>query len=258
MFLLQKEKDFLEIEHLIWKKLLTDGHKPFIEISKIELSTISDKEFFNKYRTNIRNSIPLGTIEFTETFFSRFHSIPQMQPIEIPHCLRTPEFLKRKYEILRGEEVPKIGQFFVKNIDRLKGFVFIGEIESLFNLKDTFSPDKIQPESLYQISEVVDIKSEYRIYILNGKIYGIAHYNGDPLVLPDIQLLQKANLIYSMQKDYPKSYTMDIMVSDKGTAIIEIHTFFSCGLYQTVLGSDFMLGYEDAKNYVLRHNTKIM
>jgi len=41
-------------------------------------------------------------------------------------------------------------------------------------------------------------------------------------------------LIKQMIQDYksaPKAYTLDVGINEKGTFIIECHTFFSCGLY---------------------------
>lgn len=71
---------------------------------------------------------------------------------------------------------------------------------------------RLNPNHLYQVSEVVDILSEYRVYIINGNIENIVHYNGDPTIFPDVKLIEEANLLYSKEKDYPKSYSMDVMV----------------------------------------------
>jgi hypothetical protein len=175
-----------------------------------------------------------------------------MHPIEIPPVLRTDEFLKRKYSIVKGSELPKQGYFFIKNASKLKEFSYTGYIELLDK-----KINDINPEDFYQVSEVVNILSEYRVYVINKKIYAIAYYNGNPCIFPDINLIQKANLIYSIQPDYPNSYTMDVMINEKGTSIIEIHPLFSCGIYQTVIGEDFLYGYKDSLDYIINHNTKI-
>jgi hypothetical protein len=86
----------------------------------------------------------------------------------------------------------------------------------------------------------MDIHAEFRVYIIDGEIVSIENYNGDPLVFPDINLIKKANLIYSIQKDYPRSYSMDVMVTDRGTSIIEIHNFTSLGLYSTIWGTNLL------------------
>jgi hypothetical protein len=57
--------------------------------------------------------------------------------------------------------------------------------------------------------------------------------------------------------DYPRSLTIDVMVTDKGTELIEIHPFVSCGLYGTLWGDSLVYAYRDGIDYVLRHNTRI-
>ena len=52
-------------------------------------------------------------------------------------------------------------------------------------------------------------------------------------------------------------FVMDIMVNNRGTSIIEIHPLFSCGIYQTILGSDFLRGYRDSLEYLKKYNTKL-
>ena len=113
-------------------------------------------------------------------------------------------------------------------------------------------------EHLYQVSEILNVQSEYRVYIIDGEIENVCNYNGDPLVLPDVNFIKKANAIYSIQPDYPKSYTIDVMVSDKGTSIMEIHPFISVGLYSTLWGSNLLQAYIDGINYVRKYNTKII
>jgi hypothetical protein len=255
MYLLQKEtknNNFLNIEYVLWKELLDFKKEKYIELSKNELEKINSEIFQQKYNTKLSDNIPLGTIEFTNLYFQKCYNIEKMNPIEVPFCLRTEEFLKRKYSIIKGKDIPKNGNYFLKNVSDLKSFTFCGDLQYFFNNKDF---PVIENEKYYQLSESIDILSEYRIYVISGKIYAIAYYNGNPCIFPDIQLINKANIIYSFDKEYPKSYTMDIAITNKGTCILEIHTLFSCGLYQTVLGTDFLQGYKDAKEYILKHNT---
>ena len=211
-----------------------------------ELRPMTD--FPKAYRT----AIPFGTLEFISNFFKIFKDVDTINPIEIPKCLRTQEFLKRKYEILQYSEIPKNGRYFVKNVSKFKDWTYCGEIAELHK------NNKFNEASLYQISEIVEPIAEYRVYVISGKIYAIAYYDGDPCIFPDTHIINKVNLIYSMQKDYHRSYTMDVMVTEKGTCITEIHVLFSCGIYQTVLGTDFLYGYQDAMKYTEKFNTPII
>lgn len=199
-----------------------------------------------------KDAIPFGTLEFTTNFLKIFKGIDKLNPIEVPKCLRTKEFLKRKYEILPYSELPKSGKYFVKNVSKLKDWTYCGEIS------DLYKSNSFDKNSFYQVSEPVIPIAEYRIYVLNNKVYAVAYYDGNPCVFPDMSLINKAIIIYSMQKDCPQSYTMDVMITENGTCITEIHIFFSCGIYQTVLGSNFLYGYQDALKYTEKFNTNII
>jgi hypothetical protein len=104
----------------------------------------------------------------------------------------------------------------------------------------------------------MDIIAEYRVYFLRSEVYAIEYYNGNPLCFPDRNTIMSANMRYAREKDYPGSYTMDVMVTKDGTFLTEIHpVLFSCGLYTTVLGVDFLNGYIDGLHYILNHNTPV-
>lgn len=261
LYLLQKQGDIksMDVDYAILKELLDYSHYTYHEMILADFF-YENKQYKKKedFPIEYENAIPLGTIDFVTAYLNIFKGISKMNPIEIPPCLRTDEFLKRKYAIMQGKDVPKTGYYFIKNVSTLKTFSFCGRIDSMSNEPDFLTGKKpIKDDEIYQVSEVVPIQSEYRVYIIDGKVYAIAYYDGDPCVFPDAKLIHKANLIYSMQKDYPVSYTMDVMVNNRGTSIIEVHPLFSCGIYQTVLGTDFLSGYKDSMDYLVKHNTKI-
>ena len=258
MFLLQKEENnnFLEVEYVLIKDLLNSSKQKYIEISKKDLFLLKPETFLEKYNDTAKKCIPIGTIEFTNEFFKFFYNIDKIYPIEVPNCLRTDEFLKRKYSIVSGENVPQSGRYFIKDVSNLKSFTYIGELSNFFNDSEekTFDLPNIISENLYQVSEIIDIISEYRVYVLNNKVYAIAFYDGNPSIFPDVKIINKAIVTYSIEKDCPRSYTMDIAITKNGTCILEVHPFFSCGIYQTVLGNDFLDGYKDALTYVTKFN----
>lgn len=244
-FILEKDNPVMKTEYFLWKQLLqhTPQHQ-YIEC------TIQDIQLFVD-NTDVRH-IPLGSIDFTNTCLSHLYKIPKMNPIEVPPCLQTREFLGRKYQIVPSYQIPTHGLYFIKDASDMKRFAFCG------NIKD-IDKQSIKQENLYVVSEIVDIISEYRVYFLHGKIYAIEYYNGNPAVFPDINKIQKANAIYSAQKDYPLSYTMDWMITPNGTFLVEVHpTLFSVGLYTTILSDSFLDGYKESLNYILRHNTSVV
>jgi hypothetical protein len=251
-FLLQKlsEDHNMFVDQTILKDLLKNSKHDYEEIHFIDLKDPDGGLLWPScFPERYRNAIPLGTIEFVNAYLNIFKNIDNMKPIEVPGCLRNQYFLKRNYGFYLGDNLPKCDYCFIKDASQLKGFSHIGNLSEI--------KDNINPEHIYQISDVLNIKSEYRVYIINGRIYSIANYNGDVCMLPDMQLIQNANMRYSIEKDYPGSYTMDVGVGDFGTCILECHVLFSCGLYTTVLGTDFLNGYIDGMNYLKKYNFEI-
>lgn len=261
-FLLQKEsaiQNSLDIEERILEEIL-HNQKYIHSYKTLSLNDLQkDKE---KYYLEYKTAIPVGTIEFVSYWLKTFHNIENINPIEIPYFLRTEEFLKRDYHIVKAYDIPNFGHYFIKDASKLKQFSYSGEM-SYFMRDDIFEGPKTRFDSslylnenhFYQVSEVVNILSEYRVYIINGEIQSICNYNGDPCLFPDTKLIIKANNLYSLKEDYPKSYTIDIMITPKGTSIIEMHPFLSCGLYTTLWGDNLAYAYIDGINYVLNHNT---
>lgn len=264
LFLIEK-KEKEDIEEFIVKNLIKKEKylHQYVELSLDDFyfkNKLLNKDNFPK---EYKNAIPVGDIPFVTAWLNIFKGIKKQNPIEIPNILRTDEFLKRKYSIVTSDKIPTSGNYFIKDVSELKSFSYIGDLEYLIN-DEIFNKPKefdaslhLNKDHLFQISEVVDILSEYRVYIIDNKIQAIEYYDGDPTIFPDIQLIQKANLLYSTQKDCPKSYSLDVMVNKKGTSIIEIHNFSSLGLYSNVWGTNLLYAYIDGIDYTVNHNTKI-
>lgn len=269
-FLIQEENNTLDLDNILLKELIKGekychnyeliNNKDFFKINENEHKILKTKKDFPK---EYINAIPLGTIEFTQNYFKIFYSIEKENPIEIPPILRKEEFLKRKYSIVSYNEIPKNGCYFIKDVSQLKVFSYEGEL-SYFLYDDIFEKPKefdfslhLDKTHLFQVSELVNILSEYRIFVLDNKIYSINNYNGDVRLFPDIKLIEKAILLWSTQKDCPKSYSLDVAITPKGTMILECHILFSTGIYSTINGTDLLYGYRDAKDYLINYNTPI-
>ena len=67
------------------------------------------------------------------------------------------------------------------------------------------------------------------------------------------EVIQKMIQEYSKAEDRPKSYTMDIMVTNEGTALLEIHTFVSVGLYSTLWDETLLGAYKDGIDYCIKY-----
>lgn len=164
--------------------------------------------------------IPIGSVEFVSAYIKQFHKI-NVKPWNIPESLLDLDFTRRN--VINGTEKDIDGYKFVKSNDKIKGYT---------ELKD-FCIHDLPPKGNYQISDVINIDSEYRCFIYKGELVGLKHYAGDFTIFPHM------HMIYAMIKyfkDAPVAYTLDIGVNNEfppkpETFIIEVHDFFSCGLY---------------------------
>lgn len=248
-FLLQSENKNIDIDVLLVEDVIKSASCGINYL----YSSILDMQNVDK----LDEYIPVGSLEFVHKWLNLVYGIKNINPIEIPDVLRTFEFLKRKYKIVKASDVPKKGRYFIKDVSVLKNFSYSGDMEN-------FDFSLLQNDRLYQVSEIVEIEAEYRVYIIQGKIEAIVQYDGNPLsfcdkrYIVDSGLLNKANIIYSMTEDYPNSYTMDIIVNERGTSICEVHPFISVGLYSTLWGVNLLSAYKDGILYAVNKNRELV
>lgn len=202
--------------------------------------------------SELKGCIPVGTIDFVTNYMRMFKKDFKQNPIEIPAYLRTDEFLKRDYHIGDIRDVPSTGIWFVKDVSTLKHFSKVCNLDHEFN--DLIELGK---DANYLVSSVVDILSEWRVYVLDGELANICNYNGDCTLFPDMSLIRKAMSLIELNEKWLKSYTIDVMVTKKGTALIEIHNFTSVGLYSTLWGQDLLWGYVDGIRYLQEDNHEL-
>jgi hypothetical protein len=146
--------------------------------------------------------IPIGSVEFVLSFINNY------RPINVPSGLF--DYAGRK--ILNGDENDISTLSFVKSNDKIKSYTEITDNA---------------PKGNYQISEIIDIESEYRCFVFRNKLVGINYYTGDFKIFPDISVIETMISVYN----YSFPYTLDVGIADGKTFVLEIHDFFSCGLY---------------------------
>lgn len=249
LFLLQKEEESgLEVEYTIIKTQILSslqykiGLIDFEEISCADLRRCVASIQSRKYK----DAFPIGNLQFVGEWMRLFHN-KSVFPIEIPTVLRRAPFVKREYKIVHCNELPSSGRYFIKDVSVVKGGTFHGDIETF---KNDFL-DKYQRSHSFLVSSIVDVLSEWRVYVINGEIEHIAHYDGDCLALPDKELISDAVKIYSNEDGSLGSYTIDLMVSVNGTEIIEVHPFVSVGLYNSIWDDSLLDAYIDGIKYYL-------
>lgn len=204
-----------------------------------------------------KNVYPVGTIPFVENCLQLHEN-----PIEIPKYLRTDEFLKRDYQIVKWDAIPRNGNYFLKDVSKLKNFGKIVNADYEIN-DELFAEDAsgavftLSKTSDYLVSSLFSIETEYRVYVFQGEIEQISYYNGDCTVFPDMNLIKKAISLINYHEKWLRSYTIDVMVGKTGTALIEIHNFTSCGLYSTLWGENLIQAYADGIRYLRNDNKKL-
>lgn len=166
-----------------------------------------------------RDYIPVGSVEFVQKFMEEFWDVRIVKPLNIPEELYP--FANRFVQRLSKKDIDslfeKYNQLFIKSDDKIKDF------SEFCNKKSEI------PEGNYIVSELIDIRSEYRCFIKDGRLLDIKNYSGEIDILPNFNTIENMIKAY---KSAPPAYTLDVAITGKGeTVVIECHNFFSCGLY---------------------------
>jgi hypothetical protein len=146
------------------------------------------------------------------------YNVLNVKPINIPSELFKDKYLKRECNLKNRSEIILNGkEKFIKSVDKIKEFT------------EVIDNEKYIPEGNYFVSELIDIESEWRAFIFNNKLVGLQNYLGSFTTFPDLKIIDNMILDY---KNCPPAYTLDVGINNvAGTFIIEVHNFFSCGLY---------------------------
>lgn len=167
------------------------------------------------------NCIPIGSLEFVMEY-TQLHSNltnKDFRPINIPNDLSSPFFLKRETYEMAKDKIDLSSPAFLKSATTYKRFTdIVSGNASLSNV----------PDDTYLVSDVIDIESEWRLFVHHGELVGSQNYSGDFKLSPDYDLVE---LMIQAYKNSPVSYTLDVGINQEGTFLIEVHPFVSCGLY---------------------------
>lgn len=178
-----------------------------------------------------RDFLPVGDIPFVESWLYGNYK-RHVVPIEVPIVLRTSEFLGRLYEFMERDKLPsstQVGKYFVKNVDRF------GKFNSLSYEGIIPDPSTI-PQGNYLLTEWVDIRSEFRLFVYCDEVLAVKNYQGSPLAYPDADKLMKMVDAYKADEKRPRAYCMDVVVICKqdqttDTIILGVQPFVNCALY---------------------------
>lgn len=173
------------------------------------------------------SNIVVSFIEDTISFFEKL-GIKVPSPLHIPHPLDNSYYLGRSIrrmsmkEFLEDTRLP----IFVKPDSKVKEFIS-GVITKKYTKEGSFKD--VPLDTVVLTSEVVNIKSEYRGFVVNKELRSLNHYGGDFRIFPDVKKIEQAIEDYI---NAPKGYSIDFGVTDTGeTILIECNDGWSLGSY---------------------------
>jgi hypothetical protein len=219
---------FTLLEAIHFNDWLLDREKITVKFINTEFDPVQKVFTKLEFKPIYEKYVPVGSIEFVTAFLQHFYGLTP-KPQNIPKELLRPEFLQRF--VFNGTEKEIEGEKFVKSNDRIKSYT-------------EFVNDKTDvPEGNYQISDIVPIESEWRAFVFRNKLRGLECYSGDFTMFPDVEQIERMIRVYA--PNAPIAYTLDVGINGEAaielevddyndswnTFIIEVHDFFSCGLY---------------------------
>lgn len=172
-----------------------------------------------KFDALIRTRAFVGSVEFMREVFSRIGLTD----------VRVPKNSNREHEVMTYKaacEMAKTGKIFIKplTIKHFTGVVLDGSHYTQLN--------HVKDDDLVMVYDVFPypIESEWRIYVLDGKIMDSRNYSGDFMVMPDYSYV--INDIRANRDKFPCSYTIDVGVLTNGeTVVIEYNDMWAIGNY---------------------------
>jgi hypothetical protein len=194
------------------------------------LSALSPRvPWFGFYEKNLfRGRVPLstgtlvgGTVPVVHMALRQLGLTPPW-PLDYPDCLR--RFFRRCVWPSTWREVCGRAPLFVKPRGRVKKFTgFVTGTPTLA---------RIRPDDEIWCSDVVDFKSEWRAFVLLGRVLDVRHYWGDEATPVDRGVVEDAAYAY-FAAGGPVAFLLDFGVLRGGsiTALIEANDAYACGAY---------------------------
>ena len=157
--------------------------------------------------------IPCGSNEFVTKYLNTMGK--EVKPRNIPVELMDGDFTLRT--VVNGTNKDIVGNKFVKSNAKIKAYTEI------------VGGNTGVPDGNYQISDIIDIESEWRCFVYRDTLQGLQNYSGEFTIFPNVDIIGR--MISAFKPSAPIAYTLDVGINDSGTFVIEVHDFFSCGLY---------------------------
>jgi len=186
--------------------------------------------------------IPVGSVDFVHKYLMTYYGL-EPKPLNVPECLMWPDFTCRK--IFNGTYMDAKKGYFAKSNNKvgIKPFFWRLDIVSYIQSKNQIGDLDCHPKKKshfddyvsnlftdkWQFSEPVDFKAEWRCFVFKNELVGLQPYAGEIGVFPCMETIHK--MISIFEDESPIAYTLDVGIIGNKTAIIEVHNFYSVGLY---------------------------
>lgn len=178
------------------------------------------------------NEVPVSKSNMVVTFIEDTSEYFKKLDVDVPFALNVPpcleKFIKRDIEYMTMSEFLEDPRepIFVKPASKGKPFPS-GVIKKCSSKPLVLG--ELDPNELCMVSNVIEIISEYRCYVIKGILKAIKHYQGDIRIFPNIKIIDEA---ISMYDAAPCSYVMDFGINSAGeTILIECNDAWSVGNY---------------------------
>jgi hypothetical protein len=184
-------------------------------------------------------TLPIGTVEFLRKAMS-IVGVEEPDNLSYPEVLRP--YLRRQVKLLPAGSV--LGHWFIKptTTKAFTGFV----VDTLSNPDSLNDYDRIQyqaflslpPETLVWVGEPVKWLSEYRYYVINGRVRGEGRYDDGPddMPAPCHVLVGEMAVLLASVPNAPAAFSLDIGVLSTGeTALVECNDAWALGFYKGTL-----------------------
>jgi hypothetical protein len=159
-----------------------------------------------------RSYIPVGSVEFVVKFMDTYYGT-HPKPRNVPE------------ELIQWSDRKIWDAVISKGQEPLPGHWDDHHVKCWYVIK----PDVMPKYGRFQVSEEIDFVSEWRAFVFNGELVGLQWYSGDFTRFPPIDAIRDAMRYF---KSAPVAYTLDVGMMPIGKwTIVEVHDFFSCGLY---------------------------
>lgn len=173
--------------------------------------------------------VPVGDHEFVSRFLRRYYPEAEaaLRPLNVPECL----FGYAGRKIVNVQDAADMKAFGPAGGEGLHCRQLFRKSLSIIKA-GTNGPCDYGSAKVFvghQVSEIIPIDSEWRVFVFHNQIRYVANYSGDCMIFPDAEAVSA--MVAKFRPEAPVAYTLDVGVNSQGAFVVECHRFFSCGLY---------------------------